>query len=392
MSIFEESEADELVKDKFSEYRRLISKEEILEKGCMLYGAGAFGRFILSNIRSCGIEPKCFIDRNQNIQGKYVEGVKVIAPEEIYRYPNSSIILCSSYIKSIIQENRCLKDRNVLLWSSLKNFAPIAIELAHDSNKFFNNEVIDAYSILGDDISKDIYKAFIKFNIYFDEGLFSFFDKNQYFPEDIRLRHNRFVDAGAADGDTLKVWFSKGYPISEGDRYFAFEPNEKEFMTMISYISNLSKDKSDNVSLYNYALGEQSCEAILIESGVASKVSFSFDDLGSNRGKVGIQKIKIIRLDDILSDSDITFIKADVEGNELSMLNGAEETIRRCKPDLAISVYHRYDDIWRIPLWIQNLNLGYKIFLRHHQKGYGDTVCYAISGDTLSDTKQRGER
>ena len=73
-----------------------------------------------------------------------------------------------------------------------------------------------------------------------------------------------------------------------------------------------------------------------------------------------------------------TIIKADIEGVEMDMLCGAERTIRRCRPALAISVYHKYSDLWAIPLWIHRLDCDYDIYLRHHPNVFTDTVCYAI--------------
>jgi hypothetical protein len=62
----------------------------------------------------------------------------------------------------------------------------------------------------------------------------------------------------------------------------------------------------------------------------------------------------------------------------MDLLIGAEETIRRCRPTLAIAVYHRYSDLWTIPKWIDGLECGYEFYLRHYQKTFTDTVLYAV--------------
>ena len=71
-------------------------------------------------------------------------------------------------------------------------------------------------------------------------------------------------------------------------------------------------------------------------------------------------------------------IKADVEGSELALLEGALATIKRCRPSLAISIYHKPADFYELPLWIHNLNLGYKLYMRHYHPVFSDTVCYAL--------------
>ena len=67
----------------------------------------------------------------------------------------------------------------------------------------------------------------------------------------------------------------------------------------------------------------------------------------------------------------------DIEGAELNALKGAEETIRRFKPKLAITVYHSLNDFWEIPEWLESLGLGYKFYLRHFTIHAEETVLFA---------------
>lgn len=68
----------------------------------------------------------------------------------------------------------------------------------------------------------------------------------------------------------------------------------------------------------------------------------------------------------------------DIEGSELAALRGAEKTIKKSKPKLAICVYHKPEDLITIPQFISSLVPEYKFFLRHHQYISWDTVLYAI--------------
>ena len=68
----------------------------------------------------------------------------------------------------------------------------------------------------------------------------------------------------------------------------------------------------------------------------------------------------------------------DIEGAELEALKGAEETIKRYRPKLAICVYHKPEDIVEIPKYILNINPDYKLYLRHYSDNAGETVLYAI--------------
>ena len=75
----------------------------------------------------------------------------------------------------------------------------------------------------------------------------------------------------------------------------------------------------------------------------------------------------------------IDFIKMDIEGSELAALKGGENVLRRDRPRLAISLYHRIDDFFAIPLWIDGLGCGYRFYLEHYSIHGEETVLYAIS-------------
>jgi FkbM family methyltransferase len=88
-----------------------------------------------------------------------------------------------------------------------------------------------------------------------------------------------------------------------------------------------------------------------------------------------------ISIDDFIKDNNvkkIDFIKFDIEGAELDALEGAKETIQRFKPKLAICLYHKIEDIWTIPLYINKILPNYKLYLDHHTVMTYETVLYAI--------------
>ena len=88
--------------------------------------------------------------------------------------------------------------------------------------------------------------------------------------------------------------------------------------------------------------------------------------------------MEIVRLDDIVGE-EVTYIKMDIEGMELDALKGAEALITKYKPKLAISIYHKMEDIVEIPNHIRNMNLGYRFYLRHYWNCNGtDTILFAL--------------
>ena len=59
-------------------------------------------------------------------------------------------------------------------------------------------------------------------------------------------------------------------------------------------------------------------------------------------------------------------------------LHGAKRVIERCRPRLAICVYHRPQDLWEMPLLVHGFDLSYDIYLRSHGHYDFDLVMYAI--------------
>jgi FkbM family methyltransferase len=106
-------------------------------------------------------------------------------------------------------------------------------------------------------------------------------------------------------------------------------------------------------------------------------ISYSVEKSQSTIG-AGDARGQVVRLDDAVGNTRVTFLKMDIEGAELKALEGARETILANKPKLAICVYHHFKDLWEIPLFIKSLVPEYRIFFRHHTKLEYETVCYAL--------------
>ena len=99
---------------------------------------------------------------------------------------------------------------------------------------------------------------------------------------------------------------------------------------------------------------------------------------------------KTITIDDYVSKNrlhSVDFIIMDIEGSEEKALLGVKETIRKFTPKLAICVYHKPDDFYRIPMAILKINPEYDFYLDHYTIHREETVLYAIrkmNNDRLS--------
>ena len=179
----------------------------------------------------------------------------------------------------------------------------------------------------------------------------------QYFPnmEDgiiNTLQNEVFIDAGAYDGDT-SIQFSKW--CKEYDKIYLLEPDS------IMYNIMCERLKIKQVEKYEaYEFGAYSTDGEISFYNDAETGSSAISENDSDN------VIKTISIDSLLKGGMATYIKMDIEGAEMEALKGAEGTITKYHPKLAISIYHKEDDLWNIPCYIHNKYPFYKLFIRHY--------------------------
>lgn len=191
----------------------------------------------------------------------------------------------------------------------------------------------------------------------------------QYFDEIVKFEEGEvFVDAGVLDLSTTLRFAEKcrEQNISKF-KSIAFEPD------MESYIKcEEIRDRHNDL------------EIELVNSGLYStNTTIGFNSLGNGSSSISedadsMTTIKVVTLDSYVEDRRVTYIKMDIEGAELEALKGCAETIRKQKPKLAISIYHKPEDMTEIPLFIKSLVPEYKFYIRHYSNSVEETILYAL--------------
>lgn len=107
-----------------------------------------------------------------------------------------------------------------------------------------------------------------------------------------------------------------------------------------------------------------------VSSSTGSKISEDGD---------GIVDVRVQTIDSLALEK-VTFIKMDIEGAELNALKGAEKTLLRDKPKLAICIYHSNEDMLGVAEYLHRLLPEYKFHVRHHNccPYETETVLYAL--------------
>jgi FkbM family methyltransferase len=166
----------------------------------------------------------------------------------------------------------------------------------------------------------------------------------QYEPETYILRAVKFdqcVDVGAHAG-TYSILLSHN-----SDRVYAFEPTGHSF-------DILQALNIPNVSVYNLALGSESGEMEISLPRVGGETDFALATLrplsAHEYDKVDIQKVRIAKFDDFANEIDfvrIDFVKIDVEGFEMQVLQGMQRLVESKKPALLIEIERRHNPNYR---------------------------------------------
>ena len=127
-----------------------------------------------------------------------------------------------------------------------------------------------------------------------------------------------------------------------------------------NYPKCLNLAEKYNFVVENLGLSDRKFESFYNESGA-----------GSSRQDYDTGKIaKFIDLDTYVIEKNlprVDYIKIDIEGSELQMLHGACKTISAFKPKMAVSAYHRSDDLWCLPNYVKSIRPDYKIYFRHYE-------------------------
>lgn len=156
-----------------------------------------------------------------------------------------------------------------------------------------------------------------------------------------------YMDLGAFNGDTVSEFLGN---VSSYKKIYAAEPDIKNFTKLRNNTGHL-----ENIECLNVCISDRCGEVTFSKHGGRN----------SNAEKNG-NTVKCVTVDSILGNDDVTYIKFDVEGLEKEAIDGAAETIKRCRPKMLVSCYHRSEDIFAIPLQIMSIRDDYKVYIRHN--------------------------
>ena len=227
------------------------------------------------------------------------------------------------------------------------------ISTMNSLEKLLRNEssnIKQAYQLMSDEESQTLFRKILA--TYARSEIITLPSRpidEQYFAEDILHKgFSCFIDCGAYTGDTIDEMVKRGV---SPQTVACFEPDPENYARLTA---NPNLKKASRVETFPCALGAS--ESVL---------SLSSNNTNSSVVAGGDIQIRSVAIDDVIGDLAPTYIKMDIEGAEPEALIGAQQTIHRHHPDLAISIYHLVDHLWRLPLLISSMGSGYRLYLIH---------------------------
>ena len=159
------------------------------------------------------------------------------------------------------------------------------------------------------------------------------------------------VDGGAFKGDSAAEFIEGVHPAE----ILAVEADPRTFAKLSAYAETEERAK---VTPVHAALFDCDGEMEYVSSG-----SRGSGKNGQNHRASG-KTVPMRTLDTLCAGRTIDLIKLDVEGAEESALNGGRETILRDQPNMAVSLYHRTDDLYALVNEVHDLLPEHRLYLR----------------------------
>ncbi|HEY4639771.1 MAG TPA: FkbM family methyltransferase [Thermoanaerobaculia bacterium] len=346
----------------------------------VLYGAGTLGTTVANNLRAAGIEPAAFADDTPKKQGTRVAGVPVMpVAETASRFGDDAIFVVTilnpllRFVDARARLRGITRARVVsfldVAWTHPEAFLPYyQFELPQDVLRK-RDRIALAASRFADEESRRQFAAQLRFRLHLDYDALPENSHDDYFPDLLPVLDDDcvFVDCGAFDGDSVRKFLD----VQHGrfGAVYAFEPDRHNCERLRASVTEMEGETARRIHVYCAAVGD-----------ARGKLRFNMTgNMSASLSSGGGVEVDVMRVDDVVPVTAAqTYVKYDVEGGEWEALRGTQRLLDSGPALLAVSIYHRPDDLWELPLYLDSLNVGYDLYLRTQGEDGMDVICYAI--------------
>lgn len=310
----------------FEERKELLRIEENRKK--YIFGGGTYGYYIQ---RCYPLGWDGIVDNNRDIWGEKCGGIEVSDPEKMER--DAVVVIANRYHHSEIKEQ--------------------LLEMG-----FAEKDIVNT----GQKIDRRGNRQYFDFECLKNNG-------NEVFVDVGALNGSSAIFFARWAGDYKHIYCMEPDPTNAEDTFNNLhEKLDKERITVIRKAAG----KVNKKSFFKFSQNGNS--AITEEWQTVGR--FIMNGIIKQNEMSDIE-VEVARIDDEIRD-EVSFIKMDIEGSEMDACMGASRTIKEYHPKLAISIYHKANDVIDIPKYILECDESYRFYLRHYSIFPNETILYAI--------------
>ena len=327
-------------------------------KPILLYGMGNGADKILAVFAKYGIKADDVFASDEFVRGQMFHGRRVLKYAEAVEIYGDFIIIVAfgSRRADVLKRIYELASRHELYIPDV----PVAGGELFDLEYYYKHkdELERAESLLCDELSRRTLRDIINYRL---TGELKYLVGHTVHPDDVytgilsAAGYEAVADLGAYNGDSLDELARYAARLKYA---VALEPDNRTYRKL----KRFAESQSYKIDAYNAAAWDHNCELTFTAGANRNSTLITSDAL-----KAGAKSVKVDALAlDSLGLSECDYIKYDVEGAEYEALIGSRETIARCRPELLVSLYHRSEDIFKLPLTVWEM--GYRrLYIRRYE-------------------------
>lgn len=334
---------------------------ELRESGkpIVLYGMGNGADKIIAVLESKGMEFADVFASDDFVRGQSFHGKKVLKLSEVAeKYGDFNILVSfGSSLPEVMERIRGIAAEYNLYAPDV----PVAGENLFDADFYYNNEekILAARALFADERSREVYDELVRYKL---DGRITHFERTDreggVFSPVLSGGYEVYCDLGAYTGDTVAEALAF-YP--EIKRVIAFEPSPKTFAKLEK---NTAECKSELTLVNACAWNENGKAAFTDGSGRNSTLAGASSQSGKTLSGAKVKEVATATPDSYMDFcGKPLLIKFDVEGAEREAIEGSKKAILGNLTELCVSLYHRSEDIFELPLLIHELLPDHELYI-----------------------------
>lgn len=328
----------------------------------VLYGTGNGGDKILDACINKGISVSGVFASAGFVRDRYFRGMKVKSLEQLEDELGCElcVLLCfGATLESVCENIKAVSEKHTLYAPDVPLYGGELWDWEKYDRCF--PELCETEKLFADERSKKLFSDIISFRMTGELKYLADAEnpgvsyKELFGGESV----DTVIDCGAYRGDSASQIAEALSPRA----IYAVEPDPRTFAKLSAYAENETRC---TVVPVHAAVGDENTKTrIAASAGRGSGI------LGTTKGAkaeaVPLRTVTCIAEENGIGGGDgsrLDLIKYDVEGVEKEALAGSFDIIKKESPCLAVSVYHRTDDIYELPRYVSEMCQHHKLYLR----------------------------